>query len=497
MSKASPQISLPFVTLQKDQPAPLYRQLYEQIRSAILNRLLQPGERLPATRILAEELQVSRNCILQAFEQLTLEGYLGGRTGAGTFVAENLPSTPLPPPAPKPRHNAHTRTPSRHTAAKVQYPLPLWRLEKEGDLEPVIPFQTGIPAFDAFPFTTWQRIAVNRYRYLSALHLGYDDAQGHLPLREAVAGHLRINRSVNCTAEQIVIVNGSRQGIFLAAQLLLNKGDQCWMEDPGYPGAVVNLSRAGGEICPVPVTSEGMNIDHAMKHYPKARLAYLTPSHQYPLGGTMPLHERLKLLEWAARRKMWIIEDDYDSELRYNGRPIPSLQGLDTAGNVIYIGTFSKILFPALRIAYVVLPSPVLARQFRMAKSLLDRQGPVTEQAILADFISNGHLPRHLRRMRTLYKQRQDELIHLLRAHLPEHIAVEGHDAGMHVTAWLLQHRNERALARQAEANGLVLLPVQEFCIRYRQRPGFLMGYTGFSGRQLKQAVLKLKKILI
>jgi len=229
-------------------------------------------------------------------------------------------------------------------------------LQRNIDREETAPFQTSQPAFDAFPFAIWSKLAGRVYRYLDFQHLGYEDAAGHLPLREAIADHLRVNRGVQCDASRILIVNGAQQALFLAAQLLLQPGDRFWIDDPGYVNARSTFLLHGGVACPIPVTAEGTDIDYACQHYPEARLAYLTPSHQHPVGGTLPLAQRLKLLAWARDRRLWIIEDDYDSELRYRGKPIPSLQGLDTHGNVIYIGTFSKVLFPALRVAYMVLP---------------------------------------------------------------------------------------------------------------------------------------------
>jgi GntR family transcriptional regulator / MocR family aminotransferase len=494
MSKVSPEIALPFVELDRSLSLPLYLQLYEKIKNAILGGLLKEGERMPATRTLANELAISRNCVLLAFEQLILEGYLSGKTGAGTFVSHHLPVLPArkrsAPPEVK-QSPAHAKE-----IEPVDYPLSEEILVRDSQLEPLKPFQLSVPAFEHFPFTAWAKIAAGIYRNIHALHLGYADAQGYLPLRQALADYLRLNRSINCTPEQVVIVNGSRQGLHLAVQLLLKKGDHCWMEDPGYHGARVAITKYGGRLCPVPVTAQGMDIDYAIRHFPMAKLAYVTPSHQYPLGGTMPLSQRLKLLQWAANNKMWVIEDDYDSEFRYNGRPIPALQGLDTNGNVIYIGTFSKVLFPALRIGYVVLPSAQIARQFKFAKSITDRQSPVIDQAILTEFITSRHFARHMRRMRVLYKRKQDELVALLNKHLGYELDVVAGDAGMHVTGWLKHHTNAAAIAKQALEKGIIVHALEEFAIKFNPGPGLLMGFTGFEKMAVEKAVNGLRNLL-
>jgi GntR family transcriptional regulator/MocR family aminotransferase len=494
MPKTTTHISLPFLSLNRSVTVPLYRQLYEAIRNSILEGMLQHGERMPATRALAEELQVSRNCVLLAFEQLVLEGYLEGKTGSGTFVCAQLPVQPR---RKKPGTAGRSAAvPRRSRLAPVQYPVPEARLLKDSGYESPLPFQVAVPAYDLFPFRVWSRIAAQVYRDIHRLHLGYDDAQGYYPLREALCNYLRIHRSIHCTPAQVVMTSGSRQALHLACSLLLQQGDGCWMEDPGYNAVKLSITRHGGQLCPVPVTPQGIDVDYAITHYPHARLAYLTPSHQFPLGGTLPLTERLKLLKHAAKHNMWILEDDYDSEFRYNGRPIPALQSLDSAGNVVYIGTFSKVLFPALRMGYLVLPSKQMATQFRLAKAAIDRQSPLIDQAILAAFINQGHFARHLRRMRMLYKKMHDELVTLLQLHLADELDVQAGDAGMHLVAWLKQYRDASALVEKAAAQGLVLHTVEDYVIRFRQRPGLQMGFTGFSAAQLKHAVLALKKLL-
>lgn len=495
MSKISPEIPLPFISLDRTVSMPLYRQLYEGIRNSIFSGMLKQGERMPSTRTWAEELSVSRNCVMQAFDQLLLEGFLEGRAGDGTYVCKQLPELPKRPGADP---GAVVVLPEQVAAPpeiRTQYWLPRDVMERDSETETFVPFQLCVPSLDAFPFSTWSKISSAVYRDIQLLHLGYNDAQGYLPLREALVDYLRINRSIRCTAEQIVIVNGSRQALQLAMQVLLSAGDECWMEDPGYNAVKTAITQRGAKLCPVPVTAQGIDITYASTHYPKAKLAYVTPSHQYPLGGTLPLSERLRLLQWAAVNRMWIIEDDYDSEFRYNGRPIPALQGLDTNGNVIYVGTFSKVLFPALRLAYLVLPTPEVARHFKIAKAVADRHSPLIEQRVLSTFITEGHFERHMRRMRVLYKKQQDTLIRLLQLHLSHEVTIAAADAGMHLVVWLLRDIPDTVMVQAAAVRRLIVFPVTEFVVQFPQRPGLLLGFTGFTDEQLEQSVLCLKQV--
>jgi GntR family transcriptional regulator/MocR family aminotransferase len=493
MSKTSPQIFMPFIRLNRQHAAPLYSQLYEQIKQAIFNGHLKAGERMPATRTLSQELSVSRNSVFQAYEQLVLEGFLEGKKGDGTYVMQlhNMQRASAPAQAPQKKRTALADT-VQYKDASLSDAI----LLGDSSLEPPLPFQSCVMDMQHFPVKVWARIAAGIYRNLHRIYLGYLDTQGYLPLRQALADYLRVNRSIVCSPDQVLIVNGSRQAINLAAQLLLKKGDQCWMEDPGYRSARAALTRWGGVVCPVPLTGYGLDIDYGIQHYPHARLAYVTPSHQYPIGGTLPLNERLKLLQWAAKHQMWILEDDYDSEFRYNGRPVPALKGLDDKGHVIYIGTFSKVLFPALRIGYMVLPTAEMARQFKKLKSTIDRQSPVIDQAIVAQFMQEGHFARHLRKMRTLYRKQQDELLQLLEKHVSKYINIAPSDTGIHLIGWLKQSCHMELLLQKAAAAGIIVQPVSDYTIRFKQPQGLLLGFTGFRKTEMEEAVLKLKRVL-
>jgi GntR family transcriptional regulator/MocR family aminotransferase len=364
------------------------------------------------------------------------------------------------------------------------------------ELEPVMPFQTSVPLLPEFPYAAWARVSAAVHQRMDKLHLGYDDAQGYLPLRQALASHLRISRSINCGPDNIVVVNSSRQALHLAAELLLTKGDECWMEDPGYPGARSAMQRFGAKICPIPISADGIDIDYAIQHHPNGRLVYVTPSHQFPMGSTLSLSQRIKLLNHAAKQNMWIIEDDYDSEFRYNGRPIPALQGIDTNGNVIYLGTLSKVLLPALRLGYMVLPTVALARRFAVAKSAIDGQGNIITQATVAEFITQGHFSRHIRRMRLLYKKAQDDLVSLINLHLPGVLTPVPVEAGMHLLAWLPGGADAGAVAADALKHGLVINTLSQYSIKFAPKNGLILGFAGFRFEEMEKAVLVLKGAL-
>ena len=492
MGKITPQILVTFINIRKSKGNTIHQQLYEQLKKAIYEGMLAPGERLPSSRELGKELKISRNAVLQVFEQLIMEGFFEGKTGSGTFVGKSVAefsrskskTTNLGSGTdPKTRQFNHTglNNAFRYT---------------NNATEPMLPFQQSVPLMAEFPFATWARVSAAVHRKMHLLHLAYDDVQGYFPLRKAIADHLRISRSIKCDPGQILIVNGTRQALHLAAEMLINKGDQCWIEDPGYPGAVSAIERFGGQVCPIPVISGGPDIDFAIAHYPKAKLAYVTPSHQFPMGNTMALSERLKLLNWAREHQMWIIEDDYDSEFRYDSRPIPALQGMDKHGSVIYSGTFSKVLLPAIRLGYLVFPSEAMARQFANGKSIIDGQCNVVTQATVCDFITQGHFSRHIRRMKLLYKKNQDELVALIKRHLNDQLIPVPVEAGMHFVAWLSQDMDAEEIAGEALQKNLIVHPVSWFCISANHRNGLMLGFAGFSFKEMESAVLILKGVL-
>jgi len=379
-------------------PTPLYRQLYNAVRAAILDGQLPAGARLPATRVLAVDLGLSRTTVLTAMAQLLAEGYVEGKRGSGTCVARILPDAALhigrAPAGVGPSSSATGRTLSRRGQL-----LATASLGPSRDAGMARAFRPGVPALDLFPWKTWLAIEGRLLRRLSGALRLYDNPAGYRPLRQAVADYLGAARAVRCEADQVIVVAGSQQALDLVARVLLDPGDAVWVEEPGYAGAKGALAAAGARVVPAPVDAEGLDVAAARQRCAAARLAYVTPSHQYPLGMTMSLSRRLALLRWASDAGAWVVEDDYDSEYRYTGRPLAALQGLDTEGRVIYTGTFSKVLFPALRLGYLVVPTD-LADAFARAKALTDRGSPVLGQAMLADFLAEGHFGRHIRRMR-------------------------------------------------------------------------------------------------
>lgn len=498
MGRSSRQISLPFIKIDRKAQRPVYEQLYEGIRSAILRGVLRPNDRLPATRLIAEELGVSRNIVVMAFEQLVMEGYVQSRSGSGSFVAAEIPAVMEhggPDKGGLVRKEI-VRNETRRLSSPFVQTLQRVVLPRNTMREESLPFQTGQPDLDIFPFAVWSKLAARVYRYLEFQHLGYEDAAGYYPLREAIAGHLRVNRSVQCEADRILVVGGTQQALALCAQLLLQPGDRFWIDDPGYTNARAVFTLFGGEPCPIPVTGEGTDIDYAARHYPDARLAFITPSHQDPVGGTMPLAQRLRLLAWARDHRQWLIEDDYDSELRYKGKPIPSLQGLDTHGNVIYIGTFSKVLFPALRVAYMVLPDQEVFQAFKSLKALNDRQSALTDQLILTDFIREGYFHRHLRKVRGIYNNRLQCLMGELDIHLSDVLSFTDPSAGMHLAAYFRRPVDEARLLQAAADKGLVLPSLKEYTIGSYDRPGILLGYAAFPEDKIRKAVKALARCI-
>lgn len=477
------------VRLDPSSETPLYRQIYDALRRDILQGLLPGGQRLAATRTLAADLSVSRNTVLEAIEQLVAEGYLTSRVGAGTFVADDLPETLLqlghgetaPAPGDVPPISRRGRRFRR------------WAEPAAADRSR--PFQLGRPAVDAFPWRIWHQILVQRSREVPRNWLDYTDPAGYRPLREALARHLHASRGLTCSADQIVIVRGSQQGLDLAGRVLLDPGDAVWIEDPGYPAACLALGSGGARDIPVPLDDEGLRVDIGIERAPQARLAYVTPSHQYPLGITMSLARRLELLHWAREHDAWILEDDYDSEYRFSGRPLASLAGLDGVRHVIYLGTLSKVLFPALRLGYMVIPREHVDA-FVGARYAADRHSWILEQAVVADFIEQGHFNRHLRRMRLLYAQRQEELGEAIDQYLGQTIELQKTETGLHDVGWLRGTMAEDEVVTLAARAGIQITGLSSYCRQHRLSPGLLFGYAGFPADELRSTVRRLAEVL-
>lgn len=478
------------LTLDNTSPTPLNRQLYEELRRSILGGRLSPGDRLPATRELAQALAVSRTTVTVAYDQLLAEGYLVARTGAGTFVSGELPDELLRPEAPEPLHQAE----------RPRLPLSAYgeRLASAGPMRASTPpaaitfAHYGRPALEAFPVDIWRRLMLRHLRAGRA-PLGYaQDDLGYAPLREALAAYLQRSRAVRCGPEQIVIVSGSQQGLDLIARMLVDPGDGVAIEEPGYMGARHAFGTAGARLIPVPVDEAGLQVDRLPAG---AKLAFVTPSHQFPTGAVLSLPRRLALLDWARTQGALVVEDDYDSEFRYGERPIPSLQGLDAAGVVLYLGTLSKILFPSLRLGYLVVP-PEWAPHFARAKLLADRQAPLVEQLTLTDFIVEGHLERHFRRMRVLYESRRHCLLQALHDHLGERVTVLGDHTGLHVTLRLHARLDGEKLVRRAAGLGIGVSTTQVYYLHAPEATELVLGYADLDEASIHEGVRRLAEAM-
>lgn len=469
--------------------ASLYRWLYAELRSAILDGRLRPGARLPATRDLASAYRLSRATIVAAFDQLKSEGYVEGRSGSGTYVSRVLPEQLLNVRSPRPEKPlSHRRVPLSEYARRLQ-PF------RAASFRPVRAFRPNQPALDLFPTTLWAQIAARRLRRVSAGLLAGGDALGYLPLRQAVADYLNTSRGVKCSAEQVLILSGAQEALDRTARILLNPGEPVWMEAPGYPGAAVVFRAVGARICPVPVDAEGLDLDRAGKKWNSARLVYTTPAHQFPLGVTMSLRRRLALLEWARRSGTLIFEDDYDSEYRYSGRPVPALQGLDRSGVVIFAGSFSAVLFPALRLGYLVVP-PDMVDVFAAAESVSTHHPPLLEQAILCDFITEGHFARHIRRMRELYAERLSVLLEGAREKLADALEISTVEAGLQTVGWLKRGLRAERVSELASKHELEVVPLSSYASGNVRREGIVLGFAAVDPRELRRGVEELARVL-
>jgi GntR family transcriptional regulator/MocR family aminotransferase len=452
--------------------------LCDEIRRAILEGRLRLGARLPGTREFARLYHVSRRTAVAVFDHLRAEGYLTIVHGSGARVNEQAPDDLL---VAAPGMRAPNAAPSDDV-------IPLFR-------RPARPFRAIEPALAEFPAELWARVASRRLRRISTAVLAGGGIAGYKPLREAVAAYLGASRGVTCAPEQVIIVSGVQQALDLIGPALLRPGDKVWMEDPGYTGAVDAFRRTGAEIVPVRVDADGFDPRLAATLARRARAIYVTPAHQFVLGATMPLERRLALLSLARASGAYIIEDDYDSEFRFEGRPVPALQGLDRTGCVLYTGTFNKVLFPALRLGYLVALPPLVDSLLKL-RYQMDRYPPGLSQAILCDFIVEGHFGRHLRRMRELYTTRLAALRTHVERHLSGAIEIPRIEAGLHTPAYLKNGVRASRACERAAAVGLETMALDRFAIRRRDLNGLLLGFAAFSENEIRDGVAKLAAAL-
>jgi GntR family transcriptional regulator/MocR family aminotransferase len=469
------------------------QQLYRLLRKAILTRVLPPDARLPSSRELSSELVVCRNTVLYAYQQLLAEGFVEGRSGSGTFVIDTTPAMPSREDSTRRKAVLQALVPSAPALSRRGQAL----VEHAGSSSQQWgPFVPGVPDVTQFPHALWSRLQAKAWRKPAPDALTYAQGGGYMPLREALAEYLKIARSVECQPEQVVVTAGIHQSIDLCLRLLSDPGDLAWVEDPGYWGTR-NLLRASGlQIRPIAVDADGMcPSEDDLRHVP--RFIFVTPSHQYPLGSVMGLARRRKLLEYARQHGCWIVEDDYDSEFRYGGKPLLSLQGMDSSERVLYLGTFSKTMFPGLRLGYLVLPG-VLVEPFVTGVNELHRAGNVPTQAALAEFITQGFYASHIRRMRSVYAARLHLLQEIIaRRYAGSEVSACGSDAGLHLVLLLPERCDDRAIARDAAAQGIGVRPLSTYYHETgSRRNGLLLGYGGVADEQIVPAFEALAVIL-
>ena len=483
----SPPISPLWNSLALDRGAArsLQDQIVDYFRAAVLEGRLKAGTRVPSSRALAADHGVARITAVQAYERLVSEGYLAARAGSGLFVAESQLERPARPEAATARR-ARAR-PSMPTLMRAIPDLAMLPRPVES-----LPLCTGIPALDHFPWSDWARITARLHRERPLDALGHGDPQGERKLREAIAQYLGAARGIACAAEQILVVAGSQQGIDLTARTLARPGDAIWIEEPGYPVGRAALQAAALERVPVPVDAEGIDVAAGARLAPAARLALVTPSHHYPLGFTMSLRRRLALLDWAEAADAWILEDDYDGEYRYGGRPLAPLYTLDRGHRVLYLGTFSKIMAPGLRLGYLVVPADAVDA-FAALKAASDRHAPSLTQRVLARFIEEGRLAAHLRRMRLLYARRRLALLDALeREAMGVLRASNAPEAGLHLVARLAVPADDVAASRRALEKRVYAAPLSTYYAGAAPEQGFVLGFANTREDRMAPAVRRL-----
>jgi GntR family transcriptional regulator/MocR family aminotransferase len=463
------------------------QQLARMLRAAISRGDLRPGERLPSTRTLSTSLGIARGTVTEVFGQLIAEGYLEARVGAGTLVARTIadPQWSARPPSfeSPPDETPVLPANAKRYAAVAEALAPL----------PAVPFSIAVPRDEVALDDNWRRLA-NRIRSTQvAAPSSYGDPAGLRSLRQAIADYVRKSRAVVCSPDNVIVMSGTQQGLFVSARVLLSPGDVAWAENPAYPGLTAVLEDAKATVVRVCVDQNGMNVDHAINSLPVARAVFVTPSHQYPLGMPLSMSRRTALLAWARESGAWVVEDDYDSELRYAGHPFPSMQGLDPS-RVIYLGTYSKVLAPSLRLGYAIVPSP-LVDAFIGARQLMDRHAPVGDQHVISSYMREGYFEAHIRRIKGVYADRRATLIAEIQRQIPE-VEVQPSDQGMHVIVWFRSAVDDCQVAANAIAAGISVRALSPMYYGADRRSGLMLGFGGFSAAQIEQAVIGLRDVI-
>jgi GntR family transcriptional regulator/MocR family aminotransferase len=464
---------------------PLTRQIYMQVRSAVLSGALCPGTRVPSSRAMASKLGVARASVVLAYEQLLAEGYVESRQGSGTFISGDLTGL-----ASRRRGAPRAIKCAVPTSAQV-FP----DFERSAVQSDARPFNTGRTLIDARTAETWRSLTHRAVRRLGANDLGYTDPGGLAELRGNICEYLRAARAVRCDPEQVIITGGTQQAIDIAIRVLLAPGDEVWVEDPGYPLTHAQLLLAKTRPHPIPVDSQGLIVDAGQRSAPRARAAFVTPSHQFPTGVMLSMARRLELLAWARHSAAFIVEDDYTSEFRYSGPPLASLQGLDDTERVIYVGTLNKALFPGLRIGYAVVPRALL-QAFVGVRYLMDRQPATLQQVVVSEFMQQGHFAAHIRRMRELYREQRDALVETLMRRAADRLDVALPDQGMHLVAYLRDESSDIAIEATAQRAGIVLRAISRFYRAARPRPGLMLGFSGFPRQLIVPSAARLATLV-
>ena len=481
MDKATSDSAIVSIVLDRKLDEPLHMQLTMQIRRLILTRRLNPGQRIPSSRALAEELSVSRVTVTTAFDQLISEGYIESRRGSGVYVAHDLPDYLT---------KVHPVPGTDHSVAASD--------NTNGADRQIRPFEVSIPDLKKFPYAEWSRLFDRVWRAPKPDLLAKPDPFGSVSLRRAISRHLYDWRGIDCVTEQIVMTSGIVETVEIITREILQAGDIILMEEPGYD-ILRRAFRMNKLNCqPVRVDDQGFDIELASKLHPDAKSVAVTPSRHYPLGMTLPLSRRLNLLDWANRTNGIIIEDDFDGEYRYQGQPLPALMSLDDRECVFYVGSFSKVIFPALRLSYFVLPRRFVT-SMRNSLTSTGTRASLMLQPVLAEFIENGMLATHIRRMRRLYARRQEILAGAISDHLSDYLETETAPAGMHlVTRFkpaVLDRCSESEIVAQARSSGLTLRPLSGYFTSPNPPKGLVLGFAAFDEAEINQGIKKLGSI--
>jgi GntR family transcriptional regulator / MocR family aminotransferase len=482
---------IPPMVLDFSSETPLYRQISLWFQRAIRAGQLQPGQRVPSTRALARELRISRIPVLSAYELLIAEGYFEPFVGAGTCVSRSIPDAFSPPEkagtpeslAPEMQPKAQRMVSRR--AAGLNGPARIW-----------LRGCAGCTDLEHFPIDMWSKLVSRHARKVSRDIMGYGDTMGYWPFREALAEYLGAFRAVVCHPSQILVTTGSQQALQISALALLDAKDEAWLEEPGYPGTHQALKLAGARLVPVPVDQQGLDIEYGIRNAKHARAAYVTPAHQYPMSVTMSAARRIELLSWAARTGAWIVEDDYDSEFRYSSNPLASLQGLDTDGRVIYIGTLTKVMFPALRLGFAVVPADLVDTFLDIRNAVDTVSTPVLYQMVMTDFIREGHFSRHIKKMRAVYMERREVMVESVREQASGVLEVSGEEAGLYVLALLPTGVDDVEIASRARRMGLPVGPLSRYYASPPERGGLVLSYANIKAQAIPPMISALKSVM-